>query len=169
MFLLATVTMTGHAVMNQDWIGVVHRGNDILHLLAAGFWLGALVPVLAILPLLKFDGLGREAGQALARFSGVGHFAVAIAVGTGLANTYLIVGGLPKDWSIPYQALLSAKIALVGVMLMLALVNRYVLVPRLANAQSPALSALARNTRMEILFGFGVILLVAWFGTLDPA
>jgi putative copper resistance protein D len=166
---LATLAATGHAAMNSGWMAIVHRINDIVHLLAAGFWLGALVPVLIMLRLLARDDSHQQAQQALTRFSTIGHFAVAITIGTGLANDYLIVGHLPVQWSIAYQALLSLKIALVGTMIALALINRYVLVPRLAGTQPRALSALARSTRTELLLGLGVILLVAWFGTLDPA
>ena len=166
--LLATLAMTGHAAMNSGWSGMLHRCNDIAHLLSAGAWLGALVPVLTILPMLANADLGIAAQQALTRFSLIGHFAVAITIGTGLANTYLVVGGPPLDRSIPYQALLTLKIMLVGAMIVLALINRYVFVPRLSSERPRALSALVRGTIAEIIVGIAVIVLVAWFGTLDP-
>ena len=46
-------------------------------------------------------------------------------------SSELVLGILPLDVSSSYQALLLTKIALVTVMLALALMNRYVLMPRL--------------------------------------
>jgi putative copper resistance protein D len=43
--LLASLALTGHAVMDLGWLSVVHPLNQALHLLAAGFWLGSLVPL----------------------------------------------------------------------------------------------------------------------------
>jgi putative copper resistance protein D len=102
------------------------------------------------------------------RFSTIGHFVVALAIASGAINLYLVVGGLPLDWSFPYQVLLAIKIALVGVMTAQALVNRYLFVPRLSHHAPGALRALARGTKAEIGLGACVLLLVAWFGTLDP-
>ena len=70
--------------------------------------------------------------MALRRFSAVGHGAVAVVIVTGIVNTGLILGHWPSDWNSPYQALLMIKIALVIAMALLALLNRYAVVPRLA-------------------------------------
>jgi putative copper resistance protein D len=164
--LLVTLTISGHAAMNSGWLRMVHRANDALHLLSGGAWLGALVPVLAVLPLLRDPRWHREARLALARFSLAGHFVVALVLLSGIANTMLVVGGLPSDWSHSYQALLAAKIALVGVMVTLALLNRYVFVRRLG--RSGSLSALIFATTAEFCLGAGVVALVAVFGTLPP-
>src|ERR1700730_8136387 len=40
--LLASVAGTGHAQIEEWWIGLVHVGADAAHLLAAGAWLGGL-------------------------------------------------------------------------------------------------------------------------------
>jgi putative copper resistance protein D len=162
--LLATLAMTGHAAMDAGWLGLAHRVNHILHLLAGGAWLGGLVPFLVILPRLDEPG----ARLALIRYSTLGHVAVALVIVTGMINTALIVGGLPTDWAFPYQLILSAKILLVAVMVGLALANRYVYVPQLSANKPQALKALARGTIREIVLGAAVIATVAWFGTLEP-
>jgi putative copper resistance protein D len=69
---------------------------------------------------------------------------------------------------VPYLAMLAAKIALIGVMIALALVNRYRFVPKAALNQSHALRAIRRGTAMEIILSLLVIGLVSWFGTLEP-
>lgn len=162
--LLATLSISGHAAMDDGWLGIAHRANHILHLLSGGAWLGALVPVLMILRRLSEP----EARLALMRFSTLGHGAVALVIVTGLINTYLIVGKPPLDWSFPYQMLLSAKIVLAAAMTILAIVNRYIFVPRLARDHDHAVGAILRGTLAEIVLGVIVLALVAWFGTLDP-
>jgi putative copper resistance protein D len=164
--LLLTLAISGHAAMNSGWLRVLHRANDALHLLSGGAWLGALVPVLAVLPLLHDIKWQYEARLALTRFSTAGHVAVALVLLSGTTNTMLIVGGLPSDWSSNYQLLLSAKIGLVGVMVILAIVNRYAIVPRLGRSRS--LRTLKLATTAEVCLGVAVVALVAWLGTLPP-
>jgi putative copper resistance protein D len=165
--LLFSLTMTGHAAMHDGPVGLAHRANDLLHVLAGGAWLGALVPVLLMLRELDHNDAGSDARIGLSRFSLAGHGAVALVLLSGLANTLLILGQLPTDWSKPYQFLLSMKILLVVLMVMAAVFNRYYLVPRLARSLS-ASRALAVGTLAEIVTSVVVIALVAWFGTLDP-
>jgi putative copper resistance protein D len=162
--LLATLAISGHAAMDDGWLGIAHQANHVLHLLSGGAWLGALVPVLLILRRLA----EQEARLALMRFSTLGHGAVALVIVTGLINTFLIVGKLPLDWSFLYQILLSAKIALAAAMTILAVINRYVFVPRLKADPDHAVKAILRGTVAEIILGAIVLALVAWFGTLDP-
>ncbi|MBY5357678.1 copper homeostasis membrane protein CopD [Rhizobium leguminosarum] len=167
--LLASQAFTGHAAMNQDWIGFAHRLNDIAHLLSGGAWLGALLPVLLLLPLLSNPEFASEARTALIRFSNAGHAAVAIVLLTGIANMLLILGrGLPLEWSFPYQVMLSIKIVLVIVMVILAIANRYLFVPKLSRGMPWAREAIVRATLAEVVLGLVVLALVAWFGTLAP-
>jgi putative copper resistance protein D len=164
--LLISLVISGHAAMDSGWLRTFHRANDALHLLSGGAWLGALIPVLALLPLIHDRRWQHDARVALARFSTGGHVAVALVLLSGIVNTILIVGGVPSDWSRGYQLLLVAKIGLVGVMVILAIANRYVLVPRLARSRS--LVALRFSTTAEISLGIAVVALVAWLGTLPP-
>ena len=97
----------------------------------AGPGLGALVPLLIILPMLDVPARRGQAGVALRRFSTAGHAAVALVIATGVLNTLMILGRWPTDLQSPYQALLFAKILLVAAMTVLALANRYI--PRAAH------------------------------------
>jgi putative copper resistance protein D len=164
--LLFSLTISGHAAMNNGWLRIVHRVNDGVHLLAGGAWLGALLPVLLILPKLHKAQLQADARRALMRFSTAGHVAVALVLVSGIINTLLIVGSLPTDWSFAYQRLLSIKILLVGAMVAIAIVNRYIFVPRLG--RDPSLRALQGCVVAEVGLGLAVIGLVALFGTLQP-
>lgn len=166
--LLASLALTGHSAMLSGWPGLLQRGNHMLHLLAAGAWLGALIPLLPCLIMLGDAFPAPPATQALRRFSTAGHVAVSLVVVTGIANTTLVLGRAPTDWSSPYQALLAAKIGLVGVMIAIALINRYFLVPRIRLARTRSLRLLSCLTVAELLLGSGVLVLVSLFGMIEP-
>lgn len=166
--LLSSLALTGHAAMHAGWLGVAHRLNHALHVLAAGAWLGALVPFPPLLRALDDPALRREAVTALRRFSVAGHGAVAAVIATGSVNTGLVLGRWPTDWSSPYQALLSLKIAMVAIMVALALVNRYVLVPRLPLDPAHAAHALRRNALAAIGLGAAAVTCVGVFGLIEP-
>ena len=166
--LLTSLALTGHAALHEGWLGMAHRANDALHVLAAGAWLGALLPLLLLLKHVDGTRMGRSAVMALRRFSTAGHLAVALVLATGAANTALVLGRLPADWSRPYQALLSAKIALVALMVCLAVVNRYVFVRRISQDRRPAIESVKAVTLIEIGLGASVVGLVAVFGMLEP-
>jgi copper resistance protein D len=166
-FLLVGLATIGHAAMHSGAIGSAHRLSDALHVLSAGAWTGSLLPVFVILSPRWISFFPQEARRALIRFSTAGHVAVAIALLSGAINTLLIVGGPPIDWAAPYQLLLAIKIALVGLMLALALANRYLLVPRLSRTRR-AMAWLRAGTLAEIAIAAFVIALVAVFGMLEP-
>ncbi|MFK0166728.1 copper homeostasis membrane protein CopD [Rhizobium sp. NPDC090279] len=165
---LASLSLTGHASMLEGWMRQAHRANDILHVLTGGGWLGALLPLIPILRLLGRPECRAEARIALRRFSNAGHVAVALVILSGIVNTLLILKRLPTDWSSPYQMLLAIKIALVAIMAVLAIVNRYVFVPWIGRKPERALLALRLGSIAEIVIGIVVIGLVAVFGMLEP-
>jgi len=165
--LLCGLALTGHAAMNDGWLRVLHRANDMVHVLSGGAWIGALAPVALVLCRFRDHTAGADARTALIRFSTAGHVAVALVILSGLANSVLITGGLPLDWSVPYQRLLALKIGLVVIMVLMAVFNRYGLVPRIGRSRAAG-NALAAGTIAEIVVAIGVVALVAWFGTLEP-
>jgi putative copper resistance protein D len=163
--LLGSLGLIGHAAMQSGLIGWLHSGNHALHLLAAGFWFGSLVPLLFC---LRDRSLSKDALAAVRRFSALGHVAVAAVIITGVVDTWLVLGKLPIDLASPYQALLATKIALVAVMVAAALANRYVLLPPLL-ARSRASSPMLRYSAMgEVVLGLGVLAVVSALGTLEP-
>lgn len=164
---LASLGLVGHAAMFDGMRGWINRASQVLHLLSGGFWLGSLLPLLFCMGALSDKALRTDAGTALKRFSGAGHFAVALVIATGFLNTRLVLDRWPIHFSSPYEMLLAAKIALVLIMICLALVNRYILVPRLASDEG-APKNLRLATLTETIIGIGVIGLVSVFGTLPP-
>ncbi len=166
--LLATFAMAGHAAARAGGPGLLLRLNNVVHVLAAGAWLGSLVSLVPVLRSLDDSTRRADATIALRRFSTAGHAAVALVIGTGVANAALILRRWPVDWSSPYQAMLSIKVALVAAMVLLALANRYVVVPRMRRSHAGSCRMLQRATGVEIGLGVAVIGCVAVFGLLDP-
>src|SRR3546814_6538529 len=75
--------ISGHGAMDQGSIGWVHLSADIVHLLAAGAWIAAIL-ALGTLLLRAHRSMVRDDAEhlhrALARFATVGTLAVALLV-----------------------------------------------------------------------------------------
>ncbi|MEP9398985.1 copper homeostasis membrane protein CopD [Mesorhizobium sp. KR2-14] len=166
-FYLGSLGFIGHAAMLEGAAGRVSRASHVVHLLAGGFWLGALVALKLCLERFDQPDLASEISSALQRFSGLGHLAVAAVIASGLVNVALVLDRWPTDTSSPYQLLLLLKMALVAMMVGLAIVNRYVLVPNLENSEG-ALRGLRLSTLVELALGVCVVALVSVFGNLAP-
>ena len=165
--LLASLCLVGHASMQHGGVGALHRANHALHLLTTGAWLGGL-PVFALcLKAYRDPALRRDAVSAMRRFSDWGQFDVALVVLTGAVNVALTSGAPPIPPTTPYRALLAVKIMLVGMMISIAVFNRYVLAPRL-KPDAPALRILMQTSLAEVVLGVIVVALVSVFALLDP-
>jgi putative copper resistance protein D len=171
--LLATLAWTGHGTGEQGIERVVHLCADVVHLLAAGAWLGAL-PALA----LVLARAGRDASteaiafaaRATQRFSTLGVASVAALIVTGAVNAWFTVGSVPALFGTGYGQLLCAKLALFAAMVALAAINRVRLTPRLSQpAPEPALAALRRNAIAETALGLAVLAIVGALGIMVPA
>ncbi|WP_312691648.1 copper homeostasis membrane protein CopD [Kosakonia sp.] len=157
---------TGHAAMHDGLTGVLQRGNHFIHLICAATWLGGLLPVLFCMQLAH--GRWREAAiAAMMRFSRYGHLAVAGVLMTGIINT-LFIQGLNLPWHSAWGRLLLLKCALVVVMVAIALVNRYVLVPRLSLKNDTARQRFISLTWAEVGLGALVLAAVSLFATWEP-
>jgi putative copper resistance protein D len=168
-FLLATLALTGHANMDEGTRGLLHILNDALHVLAGGAWLGSLLALPDCLARLRDPAFCTEAKTALRRFSSAGHLAVALVIATGIVNTVLVLQRWPTDFTSTYQMLLATKIACVAGMTGLALINRYIFVPRMLTQPDRATIQIRNGTYAELALGASVLALVAFLGILDPA
>ena len=166
--LLASLGLVGHAAMQIGAEGVLHRTNHAVHLVAAGAWIGGLVPFAMCLRAYERDDLRKDAVRAMAGFSFWGQLIVAAIVLTGVVNIALTSHHPPLPPTTPYRALLIVKILIVAIMIMLALFNRYVLAPQLKTS-AHALATLRATSLAEIALACVVIALVSVFALLDPA
>lgn len=173
---LATLSWGGHGVMDEGARGQLHLAADIIHLLAAGAWIGALAVFILLLALR--DGHGANNVTLLSRtlngFALMGTVIVGSLLITGALNYWLIVGPTVTGlFSTPYGQLLIAKLVLFGMMLALAAANRYRLSPILERAHvfgehQEAVEALRRSLFFETACACLILALVAWLGTLGP-
>ena len=166
--VLASLGLVGHAAMQSGAEGVLHRANHAVHLVAAGAWIGGLVPFVMCLRAYERDDLRKDAVRAMAGFSFWGQFIVAAIVLTGVANVALTSGHAPIPPTTPYRALLVAKLIIVTIMILLALFNRFVLAPQLRTSAN-ALMTLRATSAAEVVLGCIVIAFVSVFALLDPA
>jgi copper resistance protein D len=169
--LLASLAWVGHATMGEGAALVGHELNQTGHLLAAGLWLGGLVPLAWIIRQTR-----RQPGNfaislacdALRNFSYMGYVAVALIALTGAINTSLLVGSLDAMFDTPYGRLLAIKILLFLAMVVVALINRLRLAPRISD-DSGAIRALGRTVALEQSLGLAVLAIVSVLGTWPPA
>jgi putative copper resistance protein D len=94
--LLASLGFVGHAVMQTDSAGVLHRANHAAHLLGAGAWVGGLIPFAMCLRAYQCDDQRKDAVRAITGFSFWGQFIVAVIVITGAVNIALTSGQPPS-------------------------------------------------------------------------
>ncbi|WP_312762226.1 CopD family protein, partial [Serratia sp. (in: enterobacteria)] len=149
-------------------LGALHRANHAVHLLAAGYWFGSLAPLLVCLRYLSPPQWRSDAITTLIRFSRWGHLAVAAVIVTGIVNSLIILGGWPLNFSSPYQRLLLIKTALVALMVMVALANRYAIVPAMSRVPALAQRGVVLACWLEVGLGMAVLLLVSLFATYAP-
>jgi copper transport protein len=153
--LIAVPSFAGHALdAGRPWFTIV---VDLVHITAAAVWLGGLLSLVLILPLLRGDPALREVGR---RFSILTLCAVATVAATGVVRAFGELSALSQVWSSSYGRLLIVKTILLALLAALGWVNRYRLVPRLGNdPRTPGL--LRRNVGGELLLFAGLITAVA--------
>lgn len=162
----ALLAGVGHATLHTGISGALQRSNHALHLLCAAAWFGGLMPVLYCMRLAK----GRWRQQAIAammRFSQYGHLAVAGVLITGIANV-VFIQGFSLPWRSGWGQLLLLKCALVVLMVAIALLNRYVLVPRMRLGHCRINQYFIWMTKIEWGMGAAVLAIVSLFATLEP-
>jgi copper resistance protein D len=164
---ISLLSWNGHGAMTDNALGWFHLIGNALHLLAGLGWIGAIGAFLWVATLSQESS--RDLAVRLERFAGVGTAFVAVLLATGIANTLFIVGlnALPTLLETTYGSLLLMKIALFAFMLAAAAANRFWLTPRMV--ASPSLAAVRTSLSAELILGIGVLAIVAWLGTLDPA
>jgi copper resistance protein D len=167
---LASLGWVGHAAGASGWAGFGRELNQSVHLLAAGLWLGGLLPLGWLLAGARSreEGFGAFGGHALPAFSQMGYVAVVAIAITGIVNTLILVGSFDALYETDYGLLLSLKILLYLSMVGVALRNRFRLMPRFADRNGAAASALYRSVLIEQAIGLGILAAVSVLGTWPP-
>lgn len=161
---------TGHAGAMPGLAGQFGTAADALHLLAAGAWIGGLLPLAMLLATArgtKDPSRTTFVTAAVRRFSLLGMASVAVLLASGIVNTWYQVGSIDGLIETTYGKLVLLKIGLFVAMVAIATINRFYLTPRLAAAA--AVHRLQRNCAAEIALGLAAVLVVGFLGTMAPA
>jgi putative copper export protein/mono/diheme cytochrome c family protein len=171
LLVLAAGTLAGYsagshaaAASGRGWA----IAGDYLHLLAAAAWIGGLL----LLPWLLLRGRQRsqfrsaEARLALwhlaRRYSYLASFSVFVLAISGLFNSLVEIPDVPSLWSTAYGRVLIAKLAVIGVALLIALLNNRLLHGRRQRGlEAGQVEALQRQVAAESVLALGLMLVVA--------
>ena len=134
------------------------------HVLGAGAWLGGLLPLWPIIRVRNSED--RTIDVVLRRFSVVGMFAIAIILAGGLINLWARWNSLDVLVASAWGKVVLAKVLGFVVLVALAMMNRFVLMQRFA--QAPSRARLTRNIVAEQAGGLAILAAAAVLGILPP-
>ena len=162
---LASQGMISHAGAAEGNAAFGMIAAEALHLLAAGAWLGALLPLLLCLATLPPQG----ARLAAARFSPIGMAAVMIIAATAFAQSVALIGDFPGLIGTAYGLAALVKLGLFLLMLAFAVWNRLSLSARLDSTDSIRVARLLFVSIMtETGCGLLVVLTAGLLASLVP-
>ncbi len=162
---VATQAGHGHAWAMQDgpsWLLL----SSVLHLLAAGAWLGGLLPLLVLVA-----GACRDnAALASARFSALGSVCVVLLAGTAIFQATVLIGTVPGLIGTTYGLVALTKLAGLLALLGFAARNRFRLTPALGgDVRGAAKARLVRSIAIETAVGLLVVLAAGLLTSLPPS
>ena len=168
--LLVSLALISHAAAaTMQPFGVL---GDMIHLCAAGLWIGGLVPLAIFLARVRASfSLSEMVPYVLPRFSTLSLCCVSVLVVSGISNSWLLVGSIYALFTTPYGQLLLFKLALFAILVGFGARNRFLVKAKLpkAAADPDLLAQLRRNVVCETYLGVAVVVIVACLGVTPPA
>ena len=141
LLIAVSYTFVGHSLGDPRWL---LASLLTLHLLAAAFWIGALLP-------LRHAVGQPEGARLLHRFGNVASLTVALLVVVGLIFAWLMTGSFSNLLSTAYGWTLLAKLGVVSGLMALAALNKWRFVPALASGTPTAVPHLRRSIQIEAI------------------
>jgi copper transport protein len=167
----------GHAGV-QDPVAVLLPAN-VLHVLAAGAWIGGLAVLVTALPeatrALEPGDRTRLLSAVVGRFSGLALIAVALLLIGGIVQSLLELGAVNDLWDTAFGRAIAIKAALVIVLLGLGALNRRRTLPRLHRAADEGAAPggagvlLRRTLRAEVALGVAALAVTGALAGYPPA
>jgi putative copper resistance protein D len=141
-------------------------GAEVLHVVAAGAWLGSLLPLA-----LLIGAAPPEAGSiASRRYSPFGASCVSVLTTTAFWQVLVLAGGVHGLIATAYGWMILVKLALFAVLIGFAWRNRFRVTPRLSGTDSlRARVALQHSIASEAGIGLLVVLAASVLASLPPA
>jgi copper transport protein len=161
--LVATVVIAGHASAESPR-GVLAPA-DVVHVLAAGTWLGGLVLLIAVFwRRSRETTLDAGAARATHRFSTLALPAVVLLVASGVAQAWFYAGDISRLTTTTWGIALLCKVALLTTIVAVAARNRFAvgrLMGRSGSGDDPARDARRLRIAMRGEVALAVIVLGA--------
>ncbi len=161
---LLAATFTTHAAARLD-----HRtllmSVELLHQLGAAIWIGGLPCFLAALARARDGAAWRLIGARYSRLSIAG---VACIVGSGIVMCVFYIGAWVGFYGTAYGIMIGAKIAMLGMLLLLGAGN-FLLVERLRADPATDIRRMRRFAEVELGIGFSVFFAAASLTSVPPA
>ena len=162
---LAVQPMLGHVGAVGGGIGTTLILSEVMHLLAAGMWLGGLLPLFITIGTLPHDA----AATACRSFTPIGLSAVLVLGGTAVVQVAQFMGGLPGLFGTGYGHVALVKLGLFVVLLVLAALNRLALTDRLAGtAPDSARHHMRVSIATEAVLGALVVITAGFLASHTP-
>ncbi len=167
MTTLAVALQAGHSHAYAMYGGAsVLLGCDVVHLLAAGAWLGGLVPLL----LWVRCAPPKTGASAARRFSPLGQGCIAALVLSATVQGWILVGTVPGLVGTAYGWMVLVKIGLFAVLLGFAAANRYRFAPALLHDRPvTAKTVLVRSIALQTGFAIAIVAAASVLSALPPA
>lgn len=168
---LATLAWNGHAAAGDGISGGARLVAGVVHLLAAGAWLGAIAALLVLL-LVRNGRQTKPLGPVLHAFALPGTIFVGLLVATGAFHYADLLG-----WSVAslfageYGRLMALKLGLFAAMLVFAARHRWWLAPRLDRQQhelNRPIRQLHLSVGLEGVIALLILMTVSVLGLLSP-
>jgi len=158
--------LMGHAGATGGSVGAMLVVSEAVHLLAAGAWLGGLLPLFLLTRTLP----PAAAATVCEQFTPVGLSAVAAIACTAVIQASQLVGSLAGLFGTAYGRIALLKLAIFLALLALACVNRLVLTHRLRDpARRVTRTPLTISLGAETLLGATVMMVAAFLASSTPA
>ncbi len=140
----ASFGFVGH--VQDDQHSLLLHALLMLHLIAIAFWIGSLWPLLRLADAAE----QRRVADLMERFGQLAAYFVVCLLAAGVVLAWLLLDGLVPLFTTSYGRLLLVKLALVGLLLSLAALNKWRLVPALAAGGPDSGQRLRRSIATEI-------------------
>jgi copper transport protein len=160
--LAASIALSGHALTASPRAAAI--ASLLLHVAAVGFWLGSLLALLATLHRAPLP----EAARALDRFSRIASLAVPAGLAAGGVFAAIALGTFDNLVTSPYGDLVVAKSVAAALLLGLAALNRFVLLPAMRSGNARAARSMRTSASVELVLVLVAIVVAATLARTPP-
>ncbi len=155
----------GHAAAMAGISGRLMVLVQAVHLLGAGAWLGGLPPLL----LLVWTEPAKAAASAARAFSTLGKLCILALLLTASVQAWVLLGSVAAVFGTGYGWMALVKLALLGILLGFAAINRYRLAPALLRGNlDAARRALVVSVALQTGAGLALLLAASVLAGLPP-